>query len=243
MFDVATAHALGHGAEFSPSLAFDWLQKARESGHLLTTVAIPNDETNADAACQFLRKQGAQTTSGTPPPLDRELNPRIAAAQASGRKALTVVHQTRARYPEDKRRAGVAVLWFQVDPRGQPHALSVAKPRIPRSPAPRRNACVSGASFGAFAIACPSPRTSNSPSVSARPIDQTGTLLKTSARTADATRRITPPAAITTSLASHRWRDAAPPLRTQPERRLCFRSRGGLPIKSRVGPVPRSSML
>jgi TonB family protein len=130
MFDVAAAHALGDGAEFSPALAFEWLQKAREAGHTLATVALPN-EADADVACQFLRQQRNTIAGDALPPLDRELKTRIAATPLH---RMSLVHRMPPRYPEEKRRAGIAgeaVIHFRVNPAGQPEAIRVAQASDP----------------------------------------------------------------------------------------------------------------
>ena len=131
MFQLALAHVGGDGAEFSPSLALAWLEKAAAAGHEIASAGLPRGEATPDAGCEFLRRHRGQAPNGEWPPLDGELRERIAEALAatSGR-SLTVAHRARPHFPEELRRAGrggEVLLQFQVDAEGHPKAIRVAQ--------------------------------------------------------------------------------------------------------------------
>lgn len=143
MFELAVAHACGDGAEFSPSLAVEWLEKAARAGHAVAAVAFrPNGD--VESMCRFLRTRRANETSGDLPPLDSDLSARITEAVAAAPSGkVAVIHRAAARYPAEKRRTGSggeAVVQFRVDAGGLPQAIQVAQ--------------ASDASFGASAEEC-----------------------------------------------------------------------------------------
>lgn len=131
MFEVALAHATGRGADFSPVLAFDWAQRARESNHILASEAFVRDEADVDAVCAFLRQQRAGSADDSLPPLDRELKAQIERLAAEmPRRPLSLEHRVSPRYPAGKLRSGArgtALVQFRLDPRGTPQLVTVAQ--------------------------------------------------------------------------------------------------------------------
>jgi TonB family protein len=131
MFEIAIAHALGDGAEFSPALATAWFLEAGKNGHRVAGLQL--DASDPDGICEYLQKQRIASPGEIRPPLDGELKARIAEARSSApRSGLVVAHHILPRYPEEKRRAGLdgnVLVDFQVD--GHPQAVNVAQASDP----------------------------------------------------------------------------------------------------------------
>lgn len=132
MFEIALAHATGVGADFSPGLALEWTERAAQAGHTIASVAPRTD--GPDALCRFLRQHRPAAAGESLPPLDSELQARLAALPPATNRALAIAHRALPSYPEDKRRAGLAgevLLHFRVDTAGQPQAITVAQASDP----------------------------------------------------------------------------------------------------------------
>jgi TonB family protein len=131
MLSMAIAHACGSGAEFSPTLAVEWLQKAAQSGNAAAKVWLQATHEEPDAVCQFLRKQDEAPAAETYPPLDAELKPRIdEKVKTASPSDFVIVHRATPHYPDEKNRAGSAgetLVQFTIDATGHPQAIKVVQ--------------------------------------------------------------------------------------------------------------------
>jgi TPR repeat protein len=150
MFDLAVAHACGRGVEYSPTLAREWLQQAADHGHAIAKAGHAPAQLDLSLVVRYLRAQAPAVTDGTLPPLDGDLDARIAeAAAASDRHPPVLVYRAAPRFPSDLPRhngKGEAAVRFTIRADGHPDSIEAAEFSDPASAAAAEQ-CVRGWRF------------------------------------------------------------------------------------------------